>query len=87
MAKMGRKTLQEEALKMDVINSCWLTLSRMMNSPKVTEEAKQRVALEICKKSVPQEVNVKGDFKFQLVERIQKARTSVVNRIEPVHAN
>lgn len=62
MAKRGRKSLQEEAVKADVINMSWHTLRRMLVSENVSEEAKQKVALEICKKTCPQEVVVDGDI-------------------------
>lgn len=72
MAKMGRKSLIEESMRADVINLSWTTLSRMMKSKKVPEENKQKVALEICKKTCPQEVNLGSDGGIQIIVNTAK---------------
>ena len=60
MAKMGRKSLRDETMQANVINLSWTTICRALRSPKLSLADKRRIALEIVKKTCPQELKHSG---------------------------
>ncbi len=61
MAKMGRKSLRDEAMQMNVINLSWTTISRALASDSLSIKEKRFIALEIVKKSCPKEINLNSE--------------------------
>ena len=57
----GRKSLRDEATQANVINLSWTTILRALRSNTLTEEEKRGIALEVVKRSIPQNVKVGGD--------------------------
>ena len=58
--RSGRKSFQDEKLKALVINKSWDILSKALENSKVKAIEKRKIALELAKKTIPQEV--KGDL-------------------------
>lgn len=58
--KSGRPSLQDEIVKAKVINLSWEILAKALESPKIKNSEKRRIAIEIAKKTIPAEI--KGDL-------------------------
>lgn len=55
---MGRRLLKDEISRNEVIDLSWRTLKKALISSRVSAAEKRRIALEIAKKSVPQDINL-----------------------------
>jgi len=73
---MGRKSLRDEALQMNVINLSWFTISRALNSKDIPDKEKRAMCMEIVKKSCPKEINLKGEAiannVYNIISRVQR---------------
>ena len=73
---MGRKSLRDETMQANVINLSWTTISRALNSKKLTEEEKRHISLEVVKRTCPKEINLKGDALnaniYNIISQVQR---------------
>lgn len=61
---MGRRLLKDEITRNEVIDLSWATISQALRSSKVSLEEKRRIALEIVKRTAPQDLNVKAQLSW-----------------------
>lgn len=61
---MGRKSLKDEAVQMNVINLSWRTIWLALNNPTIDIDQKRMICLEIVKKTCPKEINLKSEFEI-----------------------
>lgn len=60
MAKMGRKSLKDEATQARVLNYAWSELERILNSKVVPDKAKRDIIVKLCEKTVPKEIKLEN---------------------------
>jgi len=65
----GRGTATDNKLRTAVINKSWEIVDKMFNQAGIATEKKQTVALEICKRSIPQQVKHSGDEDNPIVSK------------------
>jgi len=53
---VGRKTMVEELLRAKVIGKCWVHIDKIMDG--TSEKTKTMIALKICSRTIPQEMDV-----------------------------
>ena len=62
----GRKTAFDEHLRASVINGCWEIVKEVLDGTskkyKLTAKEELALAIDIVKKSIPQEINLKDDY-------------------------
>lgn len=68
---MANTSQREKTIKELFIGNCWEYLNN--NFHKFSEQNKIKIALELCKKDIPQEV--KADFQVNSMPTIQKKTT------------
>ncbi len=83
--KSGRKSLSDEEKRLRIINKSWDILEVALNSD-ITLDNKIRIALELCKKNIPQELEHSGEIKggntiINIVKNYP-AKDKTENRIE-----
>jgi hypothetical protein len=66
MAKPGRKSAIQEMTRTSVIDRSWSFLNARLVDPSVSSDEKLRIALAIAQRSVPQEVEHRGEVGFAL---------------------
>jgi hypothetical protein len=77
MNKRGRPSLRDEVAQMTVINKSWDLIGKALMSKEVTDEEKKRIALEICKRTAPKDVNLQVSIEAQVNQIIQTVVQSI----------
>ena len=69
--RSGRRSFDDEKTKALVVNKAWEILQKAFDNPKVTPLEKRKIALEIAKRTIPQEVkgNLGGSFTITWQEK------------------
>lgn len=66
--RSGRKSMADEVIKMNVITASWSLILRALNSKKLNEDTKRGIALEVVKRTCPQEINHSGSIGLNISE-------------------
>lgn len=73
--RKGRRTADEERKLMDLLTKSYDYLNRSFMS--FDQKTKVHIALELIKRRIPQEMNVKGELRLELADRISIARQEI----------
>ena len=67
--RSGRKPLRDEEKRLRIIERAWEVIDETLNDPKVSARTKRKIALELCKKDVP--TQLQGALEVKAMGRIK----------------
>lgn len=67
--RSGRKPLRDEEKRLRIIERAWEVIDETLNDPKVSAREKRKIALELCKKDVP--TQLQGALEVKAMGRIK----------------
>lgn len=73
----GRPSLVDEKLRAAVIDKCWDILNTALDDDQVNDAEKRKIALEIVKKTIPQQIdgNLNGNFTIKWATEQSQSNT------------